>query len=305
MTETITSIKPVPQTPLSRNRHYIRTPDQLPTELYVPQPDAELFVQSFLMMHRSDHRNDAPRTALLQSGPGSGKSLLCLRAALMLGTAVARIPPSVLSSRFEGGAVETLTDILHACEQYSRDTGQYTAVLFEDVDTGALTISENTGHTVNTLDTIGHLQFLADNKHIHVNFDKTTIPFIATANAASEVRASLFRDMRAETYTHVMPEPVKELIAQQIFAPVSPEEQRIVAKLFKAHRTEQPAFWKQLAYDYRRRRIQEVITRYGSDVKAVNAELAIRRPLDGPLLHELAKSRRAARPITFLFNRKR
>lgn len=300
-----TSIKPVMLPQGLRYRHLIHAPGTPIDTSHVSVPELEAFIQAHLLMLRSIDRANAPRIALVQSVPGTGKSQTCLYAALMLGTAVARVPPSIFGSKHEGGAVENFTELMHTCERYSAETKQYIAVQIEDIDAGILSISENTGHTVNTKEAIGHIQTVADNKALHVNHDGTAIPIIATANAATEVRASLFRPGRADTYTHVVPTDVKRAIVDEVFRPVSPEEQRILDRLFKAYATEQPAFWKAVHHDYKKHRIGAVIKKHGADMTAVNAELARRVPLDSDLLHELARNRRAARPVDYLFNRKR
>src|SRR5205807_2726563 len=83
----------------------------------------------------------------------------------------------------------------------STETKQHVVALFEDLDASILAVGENTGHTVNTKEIIGHLQMLADKRDVHVAFDGSCIPWIATTNSVMEVRASMFRDRRADIFT--------------------------------------------------------------------------------------------------------
>lgn len=304
MTDKITTLPPAPIPPVSPYVANIYRPDQQLPGTYIPSPDLELAVQAFLIQHQlPDESPSTPRTLLIQGPPGTGKTEVSLRAALAIGTAVMLLPPSIFSSKHEGGGVEQLTEALQEAERFSHANRTHIAVLLDDVDHSILSIGSggNVGHTVNTADAIGHLQNLSSNRNLHVGYQRLPIPFVATANAASRIAPSLFRQMRARVHTHTADDDAKLELAHRLFAPTTKEERSFIDQLFKKHRKEQIAFWPALFSDYKAARIKALIRSKSFERDAVQQHLARRQPIDTQLLEQLAEACRKARPFDFLW----
>ena len=305
MPETMSSLQPTPMPSISPFAAHIRRPGQPVGGTYIPSPTLELAVQAFLIQHQIPEESAAtPRSILIQGPPGAGKTEVTLRAALTMGVAVMLLPPSVFSSKHEGGGVEAVTDALHEAERFSRANKLPITVMFDDIDHSTLSVGENTGHTVNTGDMVGHLQALSSNRTLHVTHTGLPIPFLATANAADRIAPSLFRQMRAKVVTHTVDDTTKLELAHTLFAPQGSTERAFIDKLFRRYRTESIAFWPALHSDYRAARIQAVIRAKGFNPAEVRAELSTRRPLDTALITKLADTCRTARPMNFLWTRK-
>lgn len=283
----------------------IYKPGQRLAGTYIPSPKLELAVQAFLMQHQLPEESlTTPRSLLVQGVPGTGKTEITIRSALAMGTALMVLAPSVFSSKHEGGGVEAVTEALQEAERYSRANKQPIAVLFDDIDHSTLSVGDNTAHTVNTADMIGHLQNLSGNRNLHTTFAGLPIPFLATANAADRIAPSLFRQMRAKIVTHAVDENTKLELAHRLFKPANKEERIFIDRLFHTYRKEQIAFWPALHSDYKSARIQEVIRAKGFDADSVRQELAAGKPIDTALLTRLAAACRANRPGNFLWKRK-
>lgn len=305
MTDRLSSLRPTPMPDISPFAGLIHRPGQPSAGTYIPSPTLELAVQAFLMQHQLPQESPlTPRSMLIQGPPGTGKTEVTQRAALAMGTAVMLLAPSVFSSKHEGGGVEAVTDALHEAERYSRANNLPIAVMFDDIDHSTLSVGDNTAHTVNTADMIGHLQALSSNRALHVTYTGLPIPFLATANAADRIAPSLFRQMRAKVVTHTVDDNTKLELAHKLFAPSGATERVFIDKLFKRYRQETIAFWPALHSDYRAARIQAVLRAKGFDPTLVQTELAQRRPLDLALINRLAAACRAARPLDFLWTRK-
>lgn len=305
MTDPLSSLRPTPMPEISPFAGLIRRPGQPLGGTYIASPTLELAVQAFLMQHLlPDESPASPRSMLIQAPPGTGKTEVTLRAALAMGTAVMLLAPSVFSSKHEGGGVEAVTAALHEAERFSRANKMHIAVMFDDIDHSTLSVGDNTGHTVNTADMIGHLQALSSNRALHVTYTGLPIPFLATANAADRIAPSLFRQMRAKVVTHTVDTTTKLELAHKLFAPSGAKERAFIDKLFKAHARESIAFWPALHSDYRAARIQAVLRAKGFDPALVQAELATRRPLDTALITKLAQTCKTARPMNFLWTSK-
>lgn len=303
MTDKITALQPTVVPQVSRYRALIQLPGTPPPRSYIPSPELEKQVQSFLMMHRMpSFRQSVPRTILIQGPPGSGKTAITLRAGLAMGTAVLVTPPSIFASKHEGGGVEQLTEMLQEAERYSASSKTHIAVLFDDVDHSTLSVAgDNVGHTVNTGTMVGHLQHLSHARDVHVCFDGTCIPFLATSNAADRIAPSLFRDMRAKRVVHVVSESTKQELAHRLFRPIGNDERRLIDKLFNKHRKESIAFWPALRSSYDQERLAQFISSKGHDVEAAERALGIRAHLDEALLFRLAETARKSRPANFLW----
>lgn len=308
MSDKVTSLQPSQLPPVGQFRHLIRTPNEPMTDHYIPSPDLELAVKSFLWLHRSPSRRlNTPRTMLIQGVPNSGKTFISMHAALTMGTAVAVIPPSTFSSKHEGGGVDALTELLHDLERHSHATKQHVTALFDDIDHSILSIGETgtTGHTVNTADMVGHLQALSQSRMTHTCFDGTAIPFLATSNDASKMAPSLMRLGRAVTFTHEVNDKAKLELARHHFQPQSATEKAFIDKLVKTYIKEQIGFWPALASLYDAKRLASAVAAKGFNVERMEQVLNGYAPLNMTLLSELAEHCRKDRPANFLWTRKK
>ncbi|MGD9803882.1 MAG: AAA family ATPase [Hyphomicrobiaceae bacterium] len=302
MHDIVNRLPPSKPPTISRFAAHIHRPGQLLPGTYIPSPRLESAVQAFLMQHQLPDESPAtPRTLLVQGPPGIGKTESTLRAALAMNIAVLLLPPSIFGSKHEGGGTEAVTEALQEAERFSRCYQQPIAAFFDDVDHSTLTVGDNTGHTVNTADVIGHLQNLSGNRRLHVTHAGLPIPLLATANDASRIAPSLFRQMRAKVITHTVEPETKHALARSLFAPATTAEHQFIDKLYRTYAKEPIAFWPALHSDYKAARIQAVMKATGFDPAAVQKALAARRPLDTALITKLAAACRSARPMNFLW----
>jgi hypothetical protein len=301
MAENVTSMQPMPTLHVSAYRQNIITPQHALGDFYVPSPKLERVIQSFLIAHQLSKESPlTPRSLLLQGDMGTGKTEIALRSALMMGAAVMFLAPSIFSSKLEGGAVEKIVEAMQEAERYSHANRLHIAILFDDIDHSSLSGGENVGRTTNPQDVVGHLQSLSTSRNVHVGFTGLPIPIIATANSASKMTPSLWRNQRAKVVTHTMDDATKHEVARKYLAPISHDESQIVASLFKHFKKEDVAFWPALASDYREQRIAALIDVHGFNHAAIERALEKRLPLNLQLLMLLAETCRKSRPFDFL-----
>lgn len=292
---------PVPQPPMSRFAQYMLEPGRPLPGVYIPAPKAERSIQAFLMQHQLPEESpNTPRCYLFQGPPGVGKTEIMVRSALAMG-ALMMLPPSVFSSKHEGGGVQTVSEALEDLSADSHAKKRPVAILFDDMDHSSLSIDENTSHTTNPQEVIGFLQHLASNRGLYTTFTGLPIPLLATANAADRMAPSLFRHMRAKVFTHSVDDDTKQELAHKLFQPANADERTAIDRLFKAYRKEAIAFWPALASDYRAASIEKVMEEHGPDAAAVRKAMRTKAPLDVALLTTLAVKCRAAKPCNFLW----
>lgn len=282
----------------------IRTADDAALRHYVDVPSLSLEVRKFLALQiAASTRDHAPRMMVIAGPPGAGKSEGALKASASCGFAVALVSCSLFASDVEGGATATLNAMLEEYEAYSAQHRARVLIILNDLDLSILARDDKTGVSSNTNLLTERLQYLADNRHIHRNFDGTNLAFVITINNGEALRASLLRDMRAAWVVHDPCQATKANIAFRILDPQTAEERALIDKLVRRYANQPLAFWKALRLDLDAARLDALLAHGLPPAHEIDAAMAHRAPIDAALLERAARKRSGSRIRNYLFNR--
>lgn len=282
----------------------IRKADDPALRHHVDVPALTLEIRKFAALQiAASTRDHAPRMMVIAGPPGVGKSEGALKAALSCGFAAAVVSCSLFASEVEGGATATLNTMLEEFEHHSAQHRTRVIAIFDDFDLSIVARDDKTGVSSNTNLLTERLQFLADNRHLHRNFDGTNIAFIFTINNAEPLRASLLRDMRATWVEHDPCKATKANIAFRILDPQTAEERVQVEKLTRRYASQPIAFWKALRLDLDAARLDTLLANGFPPAHEIDAAMTHRGAIDTNLLERSARKRSGSRFRNYLFSR--
>lgn len=292
---TVSSLSPTPMAETPTLATMIRVPGQ---EICPGKP-AFARVETFVRLHLA--RLMAPKTretaalyAVIDGPPGTGKTVAVTDACLRAGIAVCNVPASMLAGATENAATEALGEIMRGVVAYSRVTRNDVALVIDDFHQSiAGSTDARIGRTVNSALLVGELQRIADPPRPYRNASGKPVSILFTGNDFSQTAPSLFRDQRANRYTH---EPTPNEKAQIIFdlmTPRSPEDMRIVEKLVKTYHRLPIAFWAALRNDLFAAHLARSLPDGPLNADTVNALMPARVPLNPTFVWTVAKERAA------------
>jgi hypothetical protein len=235
----------------------------------------------------------AIRGLALFGEPGIGKSHTLVNAVTSISnTAAMLLPSSIFGSKHEGGLVQNFKAALDDAVAYSAFYKQFVAVILDDIDASELSISENTGHTTSSHTFAGFLQTLLTSPQLYVDFTGKPLAILFSANDATKIRPSLFRDDRVTRIIMTLDPEVRDQMVYKAFAPQGPKENRIIERLLRAFSDQNMSFWSALVKDWKTYQVQAVIRQHGPDQAALERLRTTRSPLDASVLNALAATRR-------------
>jgi ATPase family associated with various cellular activities (AAA) len=273
----------------------IRKPDQLlcPTGLVFTKGE-KFMRRHMLKLMGSASQETAEIFALLQGPPGTGKTVLATDALLRGGFTVANIPVSLLAGATENAATDALSDFMRKMVAYSQATGARMAAVFDDFHQGiAGNMDDKIGKTVNTGLVLNELQRIADPPRKYRSACGTPITLVFTGNDFSGTSPSLFRDMRANKFTHNPTFEEKIHIIFNMLKPQTGTELRLVEKLVSTYRRQPIAFFTALRNDLLSSHLDDALPDGPITKQAVDALWPKHLPLKADLVWALAKERAA------------
>lgn len=304
MSAKVTSLAPLapaPKVPASPYDGLIRRPGQLLAPDAATIKRVERIVQRFLRLHQlPSRRGRVPRTLVIDGQPGVGKTTMACDSALRLGWNCVIVEPSLLASRFEGGATELLDGILRHAERVSLAEQRPCVLILDDADLGIIARDANTSVTANHGLMLGLIQALSTDPTRYVCHGGGPIPLILTGNDFRPVRASLLRDARADWFTLDLDVSEREQVATALLKPRTPDEVRLVQRVFRRHRDQGSAFWRAVASDLDAAHLDRLLDSGGTDIAALDAALEAPRPLNSAELWAVTKARAHRRTRGFL-----
>lgn len=281
--------------------HLIRQPGDPVESQIIPFKALTLEVRKWLASQISaTTRDTTARSLVIQGKPGEGKSEGALVAALQAGFSVSVVPAGMFASENEGGATELLDAYMAECERWSAEQQKRLVVIINDIDMSIMNLPDKMGATINSNLLLERFHFLADNRHLHRNFDGSNIGFIVTVNDASNLRASLYREGRGVWHDHEPSIEDKTNIAWRILDPQTTTERDLVGSLTWKFRHQPVAFWKALHHAIRAQHIQRAISR---DINAAAELLGRRVPLNPDIAWACARQLRGHRVRNYLARR--
>ncbi len=303
MTGKIAALAPTPISPALEYAHLIRKPGDLICPQGLVFPKAEQFIRRHLAkLMGSVSQEAAERFGLVDGPPGTGKTVLVSDGCSRAGFAVANIPNVLLAGETENAATVALTNILQGLVAYSQATGERMAAVVDDFHlsiAGNMSKGATVGRTVNSDLLVGELQRLADPPRPYRSACGTVIPIFFTGNDFSNITPSLFRNMRANRYTHAPTFEEKVHLIFQMLNPRTRDEVMLVEKLIRAHRREPIAFWAALKNDLLTAHLDDTLPEGPLTKAAVDATWPKRLTLDADKAWALAKARATHKLVSF------
>jgi hypothetical protein len=201
---------------------------------------------------------------------------------------------SLLAGSTENAASEALSDLLRKMVAYSQATGGRMAGVLDDFHQSIVgTTDPKMGKTVNSGLLVNELQRIADPPRKYRSACGTPITLVFTGNDFSETAPSLFRDMRANRFTHVPTFEEKIHVIYNLLAPQTRDELHLVEKLVRTYRRQPIAYWTALRNELLTVHLDDAIPDGPITKASVDANWPKRLPLRPDLVWDLAKTRAA------------
>jgi hypothetical protein len=202
------------------------------------------------------YRSARSKPALIlavQGAPGEGKTEMVNVCCAHLGCNVFHLSAAALSGKHEGDARQILLRNVATARRAELTNERPSVLVIDDMDRGVASLTDRTGHTINSSLLVGALQDLANDVHtISVAVPVSRVPIIMTANSFASLTGSLIRPGRMRFFTWDPTWREKAKMALPIFGRRTPVECMRLRRMVRWYHSkgEPLAFFVQLMHEY-------------------------------------------------------
>ena len=244
----------VPQQELESEAAYLAPWSKTLSEFFVP----DRFLAAIGMHLRANFAAAAAnlRPALMlavQGPPGEGKTEMVNLCCAHLGCNVFHLSAAAMAGEHEGDARQVLLRTVAAARRTALSNDRPAVLVIDDMDRGVASLTNRTGHTINSGLLVGALQGLANDMQSRGAAVPTArVPVIMTANSFASLPSSLVRPGRTRFFTWTPTWQEKAEMVLPLFAPTTSVEESRLRRLVKRYhaKSEPLAFFVHLRHEY-------------------------------------------------------
>jgi len=242
-----------------------------------------------------------PHRLLVIQGPGGGgKSEAVKVVASRAGTDLTFIAAGMIGGEGENSGVGVLHHYLLGSTAIARVTGRPHLICVDDADLSIFVTREDREYQVDTDNTTGFLQHVADNRGEYTDASGAPIGLIFTGNDFRGLRETL--KQRAVFYTHAPTWRETAARLERLAAPTSAFARRALWRLVSKYRKQPLRFFVEVLAATAEVAVEPVLDGSPLDVAAIDQAIAATRqgPLDVRAMFSIARARAAVVPTSFI-----